>query len=185
VRCSKTTWSPGAVSAEITAIAPACTPSVGMMVSGAGEAIAGQPFAAGGKPMVGKTRRIAGQPLRIFARGLGQQFGDDYALADIRRARRDRNESCRAGRRSGGCRRHARPDRWPARAAQPTVAPALGAAPDLAADQSAFAQQRIGATDRTDSGAQIEGEVALRRNFAPAGIEPASISDSMLSASRW
>jgi hypothetical protein len=87
VRCSKTTWSPGAVSAEITAIAPACTPSVGMMVSGAGEAIAGQPFAAGGKPMVGKTRRIAGQPLRIFARGLGQQFGDDYALADIRRAR--------------------------------------------------------------------------------------------------
>ena len=41
----------------------------------------------------------------------------------------------------------------------------IGASPDLAADQPALAQQRVGAPHSADGDAEIEGEIALRRKL--------------------
>jgi hypothetical protein len=55
-----------------------------------------------------------------------------------------------------------------------TLSKHIGAATDLATDQTAFAQQLIGPADGADGRADVIGEVALRRQFC-TGIDDALV----------
>jgi hypothetical protein len=59
----------------------------------------------------------------------------------------------------------------------------IGSAPDFAADQPALAQQLIGAADGADGGADVIGEVALRRQFR-TGIDDALVDISLNAVSK-
>ena len=94
---------------------------------------------------------------------LVEQAADDRALPDLRRRRRV--EAKLRGLRHLLAR--ARNAVRPIMSDAPFVlvglsAEHIGAAPDLAADQPALARDRIGAGDRADGDADIEGQVALR-----------------------
>src|SRR5690606_13668971 len=129
----------------------------------------GKPPAARLEPMVGKAPRVACHFVAVFAHDCQDQRVDDLALADIRGSGAVETDLARRWIEMARA-FELQPVRNIRRGALPASAVQhIGAAPDFAAHEPTLAGKRVGPAHRADRHADVEGEVALRRQLGALG----------------